>query len=332
MSPATATTVADPKLIHLVGKLLSNSTIYPNDIQYDDHEYFINTLVQQLQTQHREYQRKNVLQLTKDVSFVVSYLKQRKAQTKTNSKKRKQSSKTMTKADTILSDNDTDDNESNDQKNLKDKLNHVDIEEEEYEREAMIRDSLSTSNSLNNRLLQIRHPQQHLSADINSKAKPSSESKNISDTRYRVDVADSQDEISESFADNDNCNDNTEHNKDLTPIAIKETNDLELATASNVKIQHKSRKRRVVRRSSTKDRIEGNDGIGMNEMSSSAATLSLTTPVPRPCERYSDLGGMESIVTTIRQLVEYPIIRPELYRHLGVDPPRGVLLRGPPGT
>ena len=53
--------------------------------------------------------------------------------------------------------------------------------------------------------------------------------------------------------------------------------------------------------------------------------------VPRPTERYADLGGMEEVLKQIRQLVEYPLVRPELYRHLGVDPPRGVLLRGPPG-
>ena len=55
------------------------------------------------------------------------------------------------------------------------------------------------------------------------------------------------------------------------------------------------------------------------------------TPVPRPTERYKDLGGMNDILQQIRQVIEYPLIRPELYSHLGVDPPRGVLLRGPPG-
>ena len=59
--------------------------------------------------------------------------------------------------------------------------------------------------------------------------------------------------------------------------------------------------------------------------------VAFLTPVPRPSERYSDLGGMSDILQQIRQLVEYPMIRPELYAHLGVDPPRGVLLRGPPG-
>lgn len=56
------------------------------------------------------------------------------------------------------------------------------------------------------------------------------------------------------------------------------------------------------------------------------------TPVSRPTVRYQDLGGLDAIIVQVRQLVEYPLLRPELYRHLGVDPPRGVLLRGPPGT
>ncbi len=58
---------------------------------------------------------------------------------------------------------------------------------------------------------------------------------------------------------------------------------------------------------------------------------SFLTPVARPTERYQDLGGLNDILQQIRQVIEYPLIRPELYYHLGVDPPRGVLLRGPPG-
>jgi hypothetical protein len=51
-------------------------------------------------------------------------------------------------------------------------------------------------------------------------------------------------------------------------------------------------------------------------------------PVPRPVERYADLGGLSQVIQQLRQIIEYPILRPELYIHLGVDPPRGVLLRG----
>jgi len=63
-----------------------------------------------------------------------------------------------------------------------------------------------------------------------------------------------------------------------------------------------------------------------------SSSSSLFTPTPRPKERYSDLGGMSNILTQIRQLIEYPLMHPELFQHLGIDPPRGILLRGPPGT
>eukprot|EP00892_Ulva_mutabilis_P001467 jgi/Ulvmu1/11320/UM074_0035.1 len=46
---------------------------------------------------------------------------------------------------------------------------------------------------------------------------------------------------------------------------------------------------------------------------------------------YSDLGGIEDVLTDIRQLIEYPLMHPEVYAWLGVQPPRGVLLYGPPG-
>lgn len=50
-----------------------------------------------------------------------------------------------------------------------------------------------------------------------------------------------------------------------------------------------------------------------------------------PNIRYSDLGGIESVLQDIHEIIEYPILHPEIYTYLGVDPPRGVLLHGPPG-
>jgi len=51
----------------------------------------------------------------------------------------------------------------------------------------------------------------------------------------------------------------------------------------------------------------------------------------RPVERYSDVGGIEKKLQEVRELIEYPLSHPEIYEHLGVKPPRGVLLHGPPG-
>lgn len=46
---------------------------------------------------------------------------------------------------------------------------------------------------------------------------------------------------------------------------------------------------------------------------------------------YSDLGGMEDVLKEIRNLIEYPLKYPQVYKLVGIDPPRGVLLHGPPG-
>jgi transitional endoplasmic reticulum ATPase len=47
---------------------------------------------------------------------------------------------------------------------------------------------------------------------------------------------------------------------------------------------------------------------------------------------YDDLGGMKSTIDALREMVELPLRHPELFQRLGVDPPKGVLLHGPPGT
>lgn len=62
-----------------------------------------------------------------------------------------------------------------------------------------------------------------------------------------------------------------------------------------------------------------------------AAAASEASGWDRPSERYINLGGMESVLAEVRQLIEYPLTHPEIYSHLGVEPPRGILLHGPPG-
>ncbi|MGI0131931.1 MAG: proteasome-activating nucleotidase [Thermoplasmata archaeon] len=54
--------------------------------------------------------------------------------------------------------------------------------------------------------------------------------------------------------------------------------------------------------------------------------------VAKPSVTYQDIGGLGDQIRDIREAVEYPLLRSELYRKVGVDPPKGVLLIGPPGT
>jgi proteasome regulatory subunit len=54
--------------------------------------------------------------------------------------------------------------------------------------------------------------------------------------------------------------------------------------------------------------------------------------VDKPDVTYADIGGLSDQVREIREAVEYPLLRSELYKKVGVDPPKGVLLIGSPGT
>ncbi|MFA7150169.1 MAG: AAA family ATPase, partial [Candidatus Methanomethylophilaceae archaeon] len=52
----------------------------------------------------------------------------------------------------------------------------------------------------------------------------------------------------------------------------------------------------------------------------------------RPDITYADIGGLKSQMVELREAVEDPLLRPELYIKVGIEPPKGVLLVGPPGT
>lgn len=47
---------------------------------------------------------------------------------------------------------------------------------------------------------------------------------------------------------------------------------------------------------------------------------------------YTDVGGLEEQILEVRETVELPLKKPELFKRIGIDPPKGVLLYGPPGT
>jgi transitional endoplasmic reticulum ATPase len=47
---------------------------------------------------------------------------------------------------------------------------------------------------------------------------------------------------------------------------------------------------------------------------------------------YEDIGGLKEEVKKVREMIEIPLKRPELFERLGIAPPKGVLMHGPPGT
>ncbi|AOL16144.1 proteasome-activating nucleotidase [Sulfolobus sp. A20] len=54
--------------------------------------------------------------------------------------------------------------------------------------------------------------------------------------------------------------------------------------------------------------------------------------IEKPKVSYADIGGLGEQIKELREIVELPIKKPELFRELGIEPPKGVLLYGPPGT
>jgi len=61
----------------------------------------------------------------------------------------------------------------------------------------------------------------------------------------------------------------------------------------------------------------------------------LNEPVPEakgmPRTTYEDIGGLREEIQRIREMIELPLRHPEIFQRLGIDPPKGVLLHGPPG-
>jgi transitional endoplasmic reticulum ATPase len=51
-----------------------------------------------------------------------------------------------------------------------------------------------------------------------------------------------------------------------------------------------------------------------------------------PTITYEDIGGLKSSIEKIREMVELPLRHPELFEKVGIEPPKGVLLYGPPGS
>ncbi|MBN1195618.1 MAG: proteasome-activating nucleotidase [Methanomicrobiaceae archaeon] len=54
--------------------------------------------------------------------------------------------------------------------------------------------------------------------------------------------------------------------------------------------------------------------------------------IDSPKETYADIGGLLVQIQEIQEAVELPLKKPELFKAVGIDPPKGVLLHGPPGT
>ena len=51
-----------------------------------------------------------------------------------------------------------------------------------------------------------------------------------------------------------------------------------------------------------------------------------------PDTSYEEIGGLEEQILETRETVELPLLKPDLFKKVGIEPPKGVLLHGAPGT
>ena len=97
----------------------------------------------------------------------------------------------------------------------------------------------------------------------------------------------------------------------------------------------KKDKRKKVKKPKKKRRVASSSGAGGMYMNGTGGDGDQDTPtsykVKRPSQRVSDLAGIDNILIQIRELIQYPLLHPEIYDTLQIKPPRGVLLHGPPG-
>ncbi len=53
--------------------------------------------------------------------------------------------------------------------------------------------------------------------------------------------------------------------------------------------------------------------------------------VEKPSTTYESVGGLDEQILQVREAIELPLEKPDLFRKIGIDPPKGILLVGPPG-
>jgi proteasome regulatory subunit len=88
------------------------------------------------------------------------------------------------------------------------------------------------------------------------------------------------------------------------------------------------------------DEVAAGDRVAINDSFAIQTLLSDETDAraqameidASPDVTYDDIGGIDDQVREVREAVEDPLENPEMFREVGIDPPSGVLLHGPPGT
>lgn len=90
-----------------------------------------------------------------------------------------------------------------------------------------------------------------------------------------------------------------------------------------------------------RSQMKAGDRVALNQQSLSVVNILPASLDPavygaevidHPTVAYEDVGGIKAQLQEIREAIELPLNRPELFERVGIDPPKGILLHGSPGT
>ncbi|WP_435182661.1 AAA family ATPase [Halobellus sp. EA9] len=114
-----------------------------------------------------------------------------------------------------------------------------------------------------------------------------------------------------------------------SPFVVSETAPdgmVRVADSTKLRLEREGTLSRVVSAVAGGDRGSGEDG------SAPDGTADASPSGTAPAVTYEDIGGLDEELDLVREMIELPLSEPEVFAHLGIDPPKGVLLHGPPGT
>lgn len=80
------------------------------------------------------------------------------------------------------------------------------------------------------------------------------------------------------------------------------------------------------------ERVEGGEIAEITSQTDLRVVSAVSKLVGANGITWQDVGGLETVVRRVRELVEYPLRSPEVFEQLGISVPRGIILYGPPGT
>ncbi|KAF9439049.1 hypothetical protein BGZ76_001025 [Entomortierella beljakovae] len=113
----------------------------------------------------------------------------------------------------------------------------------------------------------------------------------------------------------------------LDPLAVDATPTALAHAAAEVAMSNSKSKKR----SKSSSNLLSEVGSKRHKTSGSTGERGGAEHAP-PKIRLEDLGGVDHFIEKVKEYVMMPLAHPEVYAHMGVKPPRGILLHGPPGT